>query len=293
MTEVPVRPASTVMLVRDQPTGLEVFTLRRVREMAFAGGMTAFPGGGVDPTDADPDVPWTGPEASWWAGRWAIGVDEARARVVAAVRELFEETGLLLAGPDAEVAGDPDRLEDQRQAITAHASSLASVLRASGYRLRADLLRPWARWITPDGQPRRYDTYFFVAALPEGTAPRVLTTEAFDGAWARPATLMAAVQDGSIGMMPPTRAMITDLGQARDVAALLATPRSVTPVTPVVVSREGQVRVMVDGVQVATMPAGAISPPPASGAAPPSTPGAAPPSTSGAAPPSTPGAGPR
>jgi 8-oxo-dGTP pyrophosphatase MutT (NUDIX family) len=268
MTGVPVRPASTVMLVRDQPTGLEVFTLRRVREMAFAGGMTAFPGGGVDPTDADPDVPWIGPEPGWWAAQWAIGEAEARARVVAAVRELFEETGLLLAGSDAEVVGDPDRLEDQRQAVTAHSRSLAAVLRVGGYPLRADLLRPWARWITPEGQPRRYDTYFFVAALPEGTSPRALTTEAVDGAWARPAALMAAVTAGSIGMMPPTRAMITDLGQAVDVAALLATPRSVTPVTPVVVSRDGEVRVMIDGIEVATMPTGAMPPPsPGSGTA--------------------------
>ncbi len=255
MTEVPVRPASTVMLVRDAPDGLEVFTLRRVREMAFAGGMTAFPGGGVDPTDADPDVPWIGPKPAWWAGRWAIGEDDARARVVAAVRELFEETGILLAGSDAEVVGDPELLEDQRQAVSAHRTSLGAVLRDAGHSLRADLLRPWARWITPEGQPRRYDTYFFVAALPDGLSARALTTEAFDGAWARPVDLQAATDAGEIRMLPPTRAMIADLSRAPDVSTLLETQRAVTPVTPEVVSRDGEVRVLIDGVEVATMPA--------------------------------------
>lgn len=253
--QVPIRPASTVMLVRDASAGLEVFTLRRVREMAFAGGMTAFPGGGVDPTDTDPDVPWIGPEPSWWAGRWAIGKDEARARVVAAVRELFEETGILLAGSDAQVVGDPELLEDQRQAISAHRTSLAAVLRDAGHSLRADLLRPWARWITPAGQPRRYDTYFFVAALPDGLSARALTTEAFDGAWARPADLQAAADAGEIGVLPPTRTMINDLARASDVPTLLATPRSVTPVTPQVVSRDGEVKVLIHGVEVASMPA--------------------------------------
>lgn len=251
-----VRPASTVMLVRDVPRGIEVFTLRRVREMAFAGGMTAFPGGGVDPSDADPDVPWIGPEPAWWARRWAIDEDEARSRVVAAVRELFEETGILLAGSDGEVVGDPERLEDQRQAITTHAASLAAVLRASGHRLRADLLRPWARWITPEGAARRYDTYFFVAALPDGLSARAMTTEALHGSWARPAELMAAADAGTIGMLPPTRAMITDLDRAADVATVLAAPRSVTPVTPVIVSRDGEVKVLVEGREVASMSPG-------------------------------------
>jgi hypothetical protein len=168
---------------------------------------------------------------------------------------LFEETGILLAGSDAEVVGDPERLEDQRQAVTAHALSLGSVLRATGHRLRADLLRPWARWITPEGQPRRYDTYFFVAALPDGLSARALTTEAVDGAWASPSDLLTAADAGTIGMLPPTRAMITDLAGAPDVATLLATVRSVTPVTPVVVGRDGEVTVIIDGREVARGPA--------------------------------------
>jgi 8-oxo-dGTP pyrophosphatase MutT (NUDIX family) len=243
------------MLVRDTSAGLEVFTLTRATQMAFAGGMTAFPGGGVDPTDDDPDVPWFGPDPDWWASRWAISPVEARARVVAAVRELYEETGILLAGSDDEVVADPDELAEERVAVSAHEVSLAAVLRLAGHRLRADLLRPWARWITPAGQPRRYDTYFFVAVLPEGQSARALTTEAVDGAWGRPADLLDACDAGRIGMFPPTRAMVTDLAAAADVATLLATPRSVTPVTPVVVSRDGEVRVLIDGREVARGPA--------------------------------------
>ncbi|HET8591386.1 MAG TPA: NUDIX hydrolase [Nakamurella sp.] len=238
----PVRPASTVMLIRDGPRGLEVFTLRRVAGMAFAGGMTAFPGGAVDPADADPTVPWHGPGPDWWAAQWDIGVPEARRQVVAAVRELFEETAILLAGSDTDVvSGDPAVREADRQALTTHRRSLAEVLRATGQRLRADLLRPWARWITPPGQTRRYDTYFFVAALPAGQRASAVTTEASAGQWERPAEVLDAGRAGRIGMLPPTVAMLTDLSSAAGVAEVLATPRQVRPVTPIVLSADGEV----------------------------------------------------
>ena len=103
MTEVdqttarPVKDASTVMVIRDSDAGPEVFVARRVKGMAFAGGMTVFPGGGVDAADDDPDLAWTGPAPAWWAER--LGCDEPRARrlVCAAARETFEECGVLLA----------------------------------------------------------------------------------------------------------------------------------------------------------------------------------------------------
>lgn len=238
----PVRPASTVMLLRDGSAGLEVFTLRRVAGMAFAGGMTAFPGGGVEIADADPSVPWTGPDADWWAAQWRIGAETARAHVVAAVRELFEETGILLAGQDRDVSSgeDPDR-ETDRLAVTAHRRSLADMLRRMGSPLRADLLRPWARWITPPGQTRRYDTYFFVAALPDGQQPAAVTTEASSVQWERPAEVLRAEQDGAVSLMPPTVAMLMDLAGAASVSEVLETPRVVEPVTPVVLTADGEV----------------------------------------------------
>ncbi len=255
-----IRPASTVMLVRDAARGLEVFALRRVTSMPFAGGMTAFPGGGVDPSDSDPDVPWYGPDPQWWSRQWRLPLSAARAGVVAAVRELFEETGILLAGSAAEVvAGDPTNRESDRIAVTGHRFGLARVLAASGLLLRADLLRPWARWITPAGQSRRYDTLFFAAALPAGQAAGAVTTEASEARWAAPRDLLEAAGAGTIGMMPPTRAMLADLAAAGSVAELLATPRSVRPVTPVVVNRDGQVRVEVDGVDVGRPSGAAIN----------------------------------
>jgi 8-oxo-dGTP pyrophosphatase MutT (NUDIX family) len=243
------------MLIRDGRRGLEVFTLRRVAGMAFAGGMTAFPGGAVDPSDDDPTVPWHGPGPVWWARQWGIGVAAARCQVVAAVRELFEETAILLAAPTPAATGsgsrscDPaDRRADRdaereadRLALVTHRRSLAEVLRGTNQRLRADLLRPWARWITPPGQSRRYDTYFFVAALPEGQQASAVTTEATAGQWERPADMLDAGRAGLIGMLPPTVAMLTDLSSATGVAQVLATRREVRPVTPVVLSADGEV----------------------------------------------------
>ncbi len=216
------------MLVRDAASGLEVFTLQRVTQMAFAAGMTVFPGGGVDPLDADDAIPWAGPGAAWWAERLRLDAAVARGQVVAAVRELYEETGVLLAGPEAAVDSEYDAV---RAAVAAHQVSLAALLRERGARLRADLLRPWARWITPPGLPRRYDTFFFVAALPAGQRADCVTTEAISGGWHRPAEVLRAGERGEVGLMPPTVAMLADLAAADRVDDLLATERALEPHT--------------------------------------------------------------
>ena len=235
--DVPIRAASTVMLVRDGARGPEVFTLRRVAAMAFAAGMTVFPGGGVDPSDAEGEIPWAGPDVAWWAAQWRIDEVSARGQVVAAVRELYEETGVLLAGG---AAGSGDGTGD-RAAVAEHRLSLAALLRLRGAELRADLLRPWARWITPPGQPRRYDTYFFLAALPDGQQPDFATSEAVSGGWQHPSDVLRAGRAGDVGLMPPTVAMMTDLAGARSVSELLAAPRIVEPVTPTVLTADGEV----------------------------------------------------
>ena len=103
----PLKDAATVVLVRDSADGIEVFLQRRVKQMAFAGGMTVFPGGGVDPRDAEADPAWTGPDAAWWADRFATDVATAQALVCAAVRETFEECGVLLATRTDGTAADP------------------------------------------------------------------------------------------------------------------------------------------------------------------------------------------
>ena len=228
---VPARDAATVALLRDTSDGVEVYLLRRVRAMAFAGGMHVFPGGAVDPADAEVGGGWAGPPPSEFAA--ALGCDEplARALVRAAVRETFEESGVLLAGPSGDtVLGDvsTDEWEAERSALEARAQSLSELLARRGLVLRADLLRPCAHWITPELEPRRFDTRFFVARVPAGQVCREAGGEADHRLWVRPQDAL----DRGLGMMPPTAAVLADLAAAPDVAAALAAPRTIRPVLP-------------------------------------------------------------
>jgi len=235
-----IRAAATVMLVRDGAVGLETFVLRRVTAMEFAAGMTVFPGGGVDAADRDETIGWSGPDPGWW--RAGLGADDAPALVVAAVRELFEETGVLLAGrdPDGPVVA---LAEDVRSAIIDRRSRLGRVLADAGLSIRSDLLRPWANWLTPPGQGRRYDTFFFAAALPDGQRARMLTTEADLGEWRRPADLLAERAAGTTKLMPPTVVMLRDLAAFESVEQVLAASRVVTKIR---VRREDVARLLAD-----------------------------------------------
>jgi 8-oxo-dGTP pyrophosphatase MutT (NUDIX family) len=253
------RQAATVLLLRDGTAGLEVYLLRRTRGMPFAGGMTAYPGGGVDPRDADTDIAWTGPSPAAWAT--AFGCDEpiARELVCAAVRETFEEAGVLLAGPVGEgeaglvpdVSGDD--WEEQRQALLRRELSLSELLARRGLALRSDLLRPFAHWITPPVEPRRYDTKFFAAALPSGQEARDVSTEADDASWLTPAAALAEMRAGARPMMPPT---IHTLGQVEpfaDVAAALAgsPPEPLHPISPTFEETpDGRWAVLPDGTRI-------------------------------------------
>ncbi|GAA1200487.1 NUDIX hydrolase [Prauserella alba] len=227
---VPARDAATVMLLRDTPSGIEVFLQRRVTAMKFAAGMTVFPGGGVDERDADASIAWAGPSAARWA-QW-FGCDErlARALVCAAVRETFEESGVLLAGhgPD-NIVGDTAGYAGARAALVGREFSLAEFLADAGLTLRGDLLRPWANWVTPEGEKRRYDTRFFAAALPAGQDADGETTEASESGWRTPADAMADGEAGRSMLMPPTWAMLSDLAVCRDVTEVLATHRAPVP----------------------------------------------------------------
>lgn len=223
-----VRPAATVMLLRDTAGGLEVFVLRRVAAMEFAPGMTVFPGGAVDPADHDV-IDWIGPDPSWWSAHLGAPAPAAAALVVAAVRELFEETGVLLASaPGTDLVGgltDRTRLD-----ILDRRTTLPAELAAAELRLRADLLRPWANWITPPGRTRRYDTFFFAAAMPAGQRAEMLTTEADLGQWRTPRTLLAERDAGITALMPPTIAVLNDLAAFDSVTDVMAAARVVTPV---------------------------------------------------------------
>ena len=155
---LPVRPAATVMLVRDTPDGISVFLMRRHSAMEFAAGVMVFPGGGVDDRDRNADVVWFGPEPLWWAERFGIESDLAEALVCAAARETFEESGVLFAGP----ADDPDGIvadasvyHHARAALVDRSLSFSDFLRRENLVLRSDLLRPWANWVTPEEERTR------------------------------------------------------------------------------------------------------------------------------------------
>ena len=251
------RPAATVLLVRDHPdpapghNPLQVFLQRRVAGMAFAGGMTVFPGGGVDAADvADPDT-WSGPDPRWWAARLQHPPELAGALVQAAVRETFEECGVLLAGPaPLDPTGlDPTGLPAARADLLARRRTLGQLLTARGLLLRTDLLRPWARWITPEAQPRRYDTAFFVALLPGGQQADAHTTEAVEATWWHPEAALEQWERGELQLMAPTIWNLRELAAQPDSAAVLAAAerRDVHPVTPRVVRRDGRRVVVLPG----------------------------------------------
>jgi 8-oxo-dGTP pyrophosphatase MutT (NUDIX family) len=251
------RQAATVLLLRDGDRGLEVYLLRRTRGMPFAGGMTAYPGGGVDPRDGDTDVAWAGPPPADWARAWGCDERTARELVCAAVRETFEEAGVLLAGPADGRSVVPDvsgeDWEAQRQALLARETSLAELLAGRGLALRSDLLRPFAHWVTPPVEPRRYDTKFFAAALPGGQEARDVSSEADEASWLTPEAALAELAAGSRPMLPPT---IHTLGQLRpfaDVAAALAgsPPEPLEPISPTFDDEpDGRWAVLPDGTRI-------------------------------------------
>ncbi|MBB4687706.1 NUDIX hydrolase [Amycolatopsis jiangsuensis] len=244
----PVRPkdAATVILLRDAADGLEVFLQHRVRGMAFAGGMTVFPGGGVDPRDADASVAWAGPPPSWWGERFACDEGLARALVCAAVRETFEESGVLLAGTEDAVVADVAPYRAARKALESREISLAGFLADAGLTVRADLLRPYAHWVTPPEEPRRYDTRFFAAKLPEGQRADGATSEADAVGWQRPSAAIADAREGRRGLMPPTWLTLSELDECATAGEVLGEPRDIVKTIPKLVRDGEQVRVILD-----------------------------------------------
>ena len=244
------RDAATVMLLRSGPAGVEVYMLRRHATMAFAPGAYVFPGGSVDARDADEQVAWTGPGAAEWGRIFDAPPSLARALVCAAVRETFEESGVLLAGESGDsVVADTtsEEWEADRRALLDRSLSLAELLGRRRLVLRADLLRPWSRWITPVVEPRRFDTRFFAAELPAGQRTRDVGGEASEVAWVRPAEALQAGNGGEIRLFPPTAVTLSELADCGTVDTALAGPRQVAPIIPEVQLREGAVWLTVPG----------------------------------------------
>jgi 8-oxo-dGTP pyrophosphatase MutT (NUDIX family) len=261
------RDAATVVLLRDggasedRPDrlerpggsdvsgGLEVYLLRRAGTMAFAPGMHVFPGGSVDGRDGDTETAWAGPPPAEWGRRLGCEAELARALVCAAVRETFEESGVLLAGPSADAVVPDTTAEDwevDRRALLDRSLAMSALLARRGLVLRSDLLGAFAHWITPEFEPRRFDTRFFLAALPVGQLARDVSGEADAADWIPVTDAVRGFDDGRLAMLPPTIEALRELAPCPDVAAALAVPRQVRPIMPRLVADGAHLRLVVE-----------------------------------------------
>lgn len=206
---VQARPAATVVLLRDAPGGLEVLLLRRHRRSGFAAGAWVFPGGVVDQRDRDAALVdrLDGPTPGEWARRLGlVDAGEALGYVSAAIREAFEETGILLAhrDPDATQPRGGGGLEVARRALLNDVIDLHGVAVGNGLRLSGGELIYIAHWITPTPEPRRYDTRFFAAHAPAGAECTVHDAEMTDALWLTPAEAVRRFEAGELTLLPPT-----------------------------------------------------------------------------------------
>jgi 8-oxo-dGTP pyrophosphatase MutT (NUDIX family) len=250
------RDAATVILLRSGEQGagegVEAFLLRRTAELEFAPGACVFPGGSVDERDADSGTGWAGPAPEDFGVLLDVPPERARALVCAAIRETFEESGVLLAGPAGDGGGGPvsnsAELAADRHALLTGTTALGDVLGRRGLVLRADLLTPWARWITPEVSPRRFDTWFFAAALPPGQTATAAPEghadpgESESGTWLRPAAALEAAKAGRITLLPPTAVTLRELAAYHDVPGILARRMTIAPRLPRVVLEDGKIR---------------------------------------------------
>lgn len=242
-TRTPAQPrdAATIVLMRGgrtaEPGALEVYLLRRHLDMAFAGGMAVFPGGGVDPRDFDHTVDWVGPPPEEWAEHMGVDVPMARALVCAAVRETFEESGVLFAGSTEDSivedtsAGD---WEEDRRRLEARELAFTEFLSRRNLKLRADLLRVWGSWLTPVFEPRRYRTWFFVAELPPGQETRDVSTESVEVSWLTVRDAITASDAQEMLVLPPQYCTFLELYDCRTPAEALeaAARRDLTCIEP-------------------------------------------------------------
>jgi 8-oxo-dGTP pyrophosphatase MutT (NUDIX family) len=239
---VPVRDAATVMLVRDGGAGPEVFMLRRTLKAVFVGGAYVFPGGAIDDADRSDDLDVICDGRDHAAASALLKLDHGGlAYWIAAVRECFEEAGLLLATTaDGSIVrfDDPDveaRFAVHRKAVHAGTRRLVDVCVEEDLRLSLDQIHYFAHWITPVGEPRRFDTRFFVARAPEGQVALHDDNETIDNRWFRPADALAALERGEIFMIIPTITNLRAIAAFDTVDALMtyaAQPREIVTVRP-------------------------------------------------------------
>ena len=216
MTVLIPRPAATTMVLRDGAEGVEVLLLRRSPHTVFVPGAHVFPGGAVEAADHDPHPVAAGAPAEPGASA-RLGLDSGGlAFWLAAVRETFEEAGLLFAD------GPVDRAAPERASVDRGERPLAEVCAELGLTLRLGDLRYFGHWITPEGGPRRYTTRFFVAPAPAGQVPIHDDGEAVDNEWVRPRVALDRFTAGDWELITPTERSLHALDRFADVAAVLA-----------------------------------------------------------------------
>ncbi len=237
------RPAATVVLIRDRDTGPEVLLLRRVRSSGFVPGAWVFPGGRVDAADADPELfaRWRGPARSEVARRMGLephADPPAMAYPLAALRETFEETGLLLArdadGAPLPSAAPNGRVAAARDRLLADETRFAALLAEMDLTLRGDEMAYLAHWITPVVEPRRYDTRFFAARVGFDATVAIHPAEMSDMVWLTPEQALERHRAGSLPMIFPTVHTLeglTGFGSADEILADCRR-RDVPPILP-------------------------------------------------------------
>lgn len=251
-----MRQAASVIFVRDGDNGLE--TILTYRPGTSPLGVVAFPGGTALPGD-DESASWVGPGADYWQEQFHFSdIAQARRSVMAAVRESFEETGILLAGEDdqdvVEHSSTPEFMA-WREAVAAQDKSFSDFLTSSGLSVRADLLRPVARWQSPDFFLKRYDIAYFTTALPVGQDPKLLLGKGVWGDWLNVRELLEAKDTSELGdrigqpntvgrtldqlITPGVMCMLESLAKAQTSVAWLSKRRKIEVKKPVLVTHNG------------------------------------------------------
>jgi 8-oxo-dGTP pyrophosphatase MutT (NUDIX family) len=247
------RPAATVILLR-AARDVEVLVIRRHENLAFMGGMWVFPGGALAQSDSEPEALARIPDAARRrCGEFLtlhgapLPAEQCLGLTVAAFRETYEETGVMLATRASGAplsAAETSALEAERKAVAENASLFPPLLRRYDLLLDIDRLAYWAHWITPSNAPRRFDTRFFLATAPSEQTAQIDTIEAVEHAWMTPAALIAAADEDAMPVSHPTLYNLMELDAALRASGSLdaclrdARARRVAPVLPKVM-REG------------------------------------------------------
>jgi len=258
------RPAATVVVLRDSPSGPEVFMVRRHADTAFMGGAHVFPGGRVDKADRDGDDAWCDGIAHAARQLPDLPSAEAVAYHVAATRELFEEAGVLLAriagGEFVSLASASDhlRFKQERTAVHGRTTTLRAVIEREHLRLALDALVLFAHWVTPPIDTRQFDTRFFMTRVPPHQAPAHDDTETTHSIWITPADAIAQSQSGAIVLPPPTWSTIRELEPFRSVDEALswAGRRRVVSRQPLLLEQDGLRLLLAPGDPLHPDPAG-------------------------------------